>query len=136
MSSKRESLVNILRNKKPYVKFHPSMLPKGFSVNRIVNALEFLSPMVIILHGSSVSKRKFSLKERNDLDVVCASIKGAFWPLEQLYERAKEDLRDDVVEIDLSIVTCNGLKSIIEGKSSLSKSFNHGFSVLYCEEKT
>jgi hypothetical protein len=118
MEGQSQTLVNTLRNKKSYVGFRPNMLPKGLSASRIVAALEFLSPFVIILHGSAVSNKRFS---------------AAFWPLEQLYERTDENLRSEVTGVDLSIVTHNGLLSIIDGGSSLSTSLDHGFSILYHE---
>ncbi|MCK4478192.1 hypothetical protein KAU88_06670 [Candidatus Bathyarchaeota archaeon] len=126
-----ESLVNKLANIKSYVEFHPCMLPKGVSRYELINFFEFLSPIMLILHGSTISSAKFSMKKSSDLDIVCVSSKAAFWPLEQLYKRVKENLENEDIKIDVSIITYNELISIIEGESSLSTSFRHGFSLLY-----
>jgi len=130
-----ESSVNILTNMESYVEFHPSMLPEGTSRNKLLSFFDFLSPIMVILHGSTVSKKKFSTKKQSDLDIVCVSLKAAFWPLEQLYEKMNETLQKEGVRIDVSIITYNGLLSIIEGRSSLSTSFGHGFSIMYPEGK-
>lgn len=118
-------------NLESYVEFDPCMLPKGISRNRLMDYFEFLSPMMLILHGSTVSSKEFSTRETSDLDIVCVSLKAAFWPLEQLYKRLDKNLENDDIKIDVSIITQNELLSIIEGKSSLSISFKHGFSMLY-----
>jgi len=130
-----ESLVDKLTNIKFHVEFHPCMLPKGISRYKLINFFGFLSPIMLILHGSTVSGTKLSMKKNSDLDIVCVSLKAAFWPLEQLYKRINENLENEDVKLDVSIITCNELLSIIEGKSSLSVSFRHGFSILYQEGK-
>ena len=126
-----ESLINTLANIESYVEFHPCMLPKDISRHKLMTYFEFLSPIMLILHGSTVSGRKFSQKKNSDLDIVCVSSKAAFWPLEQLYERINEDFGNESIRIDVSIITYNELISVIEGESSLSISFKHGFSILY-----
>lgn len=125
-----ESLIDMLVNIESHVEFHPAMLPNGISRHKLMNYFEFLSPIMLILHGSTVSSAKLSMKN-SDLDIVCVSSKAAFWPLEQLYKRVKENLENEDVEIDVSIITYSELISIIEGASSLSTSFRHGFSILY-----
>lgn len=135
MIRKYESLANTLINLESYVEFDPCMLPKGISRNKLMDYFEFLSPIMLILHGSTISTRKFSTRENSDLDIVCVSSKAAFWPLEQLYKRLDENLENEDIKIDVSIITQNELLSIIEEKSSLSMSFKHGFSMLYHEGK-
>jgi len=129
------SLVITLANMESYVEFHPRMLPKGISKDKLMTYFEFLSPMMLILHGSTISGKKFSKKKKSDLDIVCVSLKAAFWPLEQLYERISENLENESVKIDVSIITHSELRSVMDGESSLSTSFKHGFSILYQEGK-
>jgi hypothetical protein len=136
MISRAESLIGMLSGMQSCVEFCPDMLPDGVSIDRILGALDFLSPIVIILHGSTVSHKKFSAKKTSDIDMVCVSIKAAFWPLEQLHKKINENLGNQTIKIDLSIVTYNGFLSLVKDGSSLSKSFSHGFSILYYEEKT
>jgi hypothetical protein len=135
MIDKTKVLVNVLKTMESYVEFCPDMLPNDISLSRILNALRFLSPTIIILHGSTVSRRKFSAKKNSDLDIVCVTVKAAFWSLEQLQTRIRENLGNEGVEIDLSIVSYNRFLSIAKGKSSLGKSLSHGFSISYYEEK-
>jgi len=135
MNRNYESLVNTLVKRGSYFEFHPRMLPKGISRCILMNYFRILSPIMLILHGSTISGAKFSTKKNSDLDIVCVSLKAAFWPLEQLYERIYENLKNEDIEIDVSIMTYNELLSIVEGESSLSTSFRHGFSILYEERK-
>ena len=136
MTKDYESLVSLLTNKKSYVKFHPCLLPKSISISKLVGYFEFLSPVMLIIHGSTISKRKFSTKKSSDLDIVCVSSKAAFWPLEQLYKKLRENLQQERNKIDASIVTYNELASmVIGGASSLSASFDNGFSILYRSER-
>lgn len=135
MIGRTESLNNMLRAVQSCVEFCPDMLPDGVSLSTILDAMTFLSPIIVILHGSTISHKKFSAKKTSDLDIVCVSNKAAFWPLELLHKRIKENLGDENIEIDLSIVSYNGFLSIVNGKSSLSKSLSHGFSILHQEEK-
>lgn len=131
MNRNYKSLINTLIKRESYFEFHPRMLPKGISRHKLMNYFKFLSPIMLILYGSTISGVKFSTKKSSDLDIVCISLKAAFWPLEQLYERIYENFENENIEIDVSIITYNELLSIVEGKSSLSTSFRHGFSILY-----
>ncbi len=135
MNRNFESLVNTLVNIESYIEFHPCMLPEGISKNKIMLHFGFLSPTILILHGSTISGTRFSKKKNSDLDIVCVSSKAAFWPLEQLYERIRENLENESIKIDASIITHGELRSLIEGESSLGVSFSHGFSILYQEGK-
>jgi hypothetical protein len=137
METKCVSLFRRLSNSESYVKFCPSMLPPSVTVKKILKVVEFLCPTTVILHGSNVSHKKFSTKKCSDIDIVCVSAKAAFFPLEQLHQKVKENIKKEGIEIDLdpSIVTPSAILSIIEGGSSLSKSLSHGFSILYCEEE-
>jgi hypothetical protein len=109
------------------------MLPNGISRDRILEILWFLSPVIVILHGSRASNKRFSAKEKSDLDLICVSMKAPFWPLDQLYERVKEDSKREDCQIDLSIVSSKEFSSVVKGKSSLGESLSHGFSILYFE---
>jgi len=87
------------------------------------------------MHGSRISRLKFSTKRVSDVDIICVSSKAAFWPLEQLYKKLRENLKEDKNAIDVSIITYLELASIItEGSSSLSSSIDNGFSVIYMRE--
>ena len=135
MNRNFESLVDTLVNIESYIEFHPCMLPEGISRNELMTYFGFLSPTMLILHGSTISGTKFSKKKNSDLDIVCVSSKAAFWPLEQLYERVSENLENESIKIDVSIITHDELRSVMEGESSLGVSFKHGFSILYQEGK-
>ncbi|MGD0996189.1 MAG: hypothetical protein ABR909_11780 [Candidatus Bathyarchaeia archaeon] len=121
--------------KRSYVKFQPCFLPKGTSCKKLIHYFEFLSPIMLIMHGSRISRLKFSTKRVSDVDIICVSSKAAFWPLEQLYKKLRENLKEDKNAIDVSIITYLELASIItEGSSSLSSSIDNGFSVIYMRE--
>ena len=128
-----ELLVNTLLSKESHVEFHPCILPKSVSKTKLMNCFEFLSPILLILHGSTISRKKFSTKKNSDLDIVCLSLKAAFWPLTELYEKIDQNLKDEDIKIDVTIITYNELLSILDGSSSLGVSFSHGFSILFQE---
>jgi len=136
MTRTAQSLTDKLENMRSYVELSQDMLPKGVSAKGIQDALDFLSPIVVLVHGSRVSHRKFSTKKKSDLDILCVSIKAAFWPLEELYSKAQKNLEKQNVKIDLSIVSYRGFLSIFEERTALCDSLDHGFSVLYSEENT
>jgi len=136
LAKDREFLVSLLTNNKAHVEFHPSLLPNGISINELISYFDFLAPVILIIHSSTISKRKFSTKKNSDFDIVCVSSKAAFWPLSQLYKKLRENLQQERINIDVSIVTSNELISILTGgSSSLRASFDNGFSILYRKEK-
>lgn len=126
-------IVNKLQEMSSYVEFRDDMLPDGLTVDQLLSKLSFLSPVILLLHGSKISHRKFSNKNYSDLDLVCVSVKAAFWPIDKLMEEAQYNLRFDKIKIDLSIITNNGFSSIIDGNSSISRSFANGFSIIHYE---
>lgn len=128
-------MVRMARDLQSCTEFDPSMLPQGVSLDSMLRAMEILAPTLIVLHGSTVSHKKYSNKKISDLDLICVSIKAAFWPVEQLQRKVKEVFGNLNFAIDLTIVSRNEFLSIIEGKSSLGESLSHGFSILYSEEE-
>ena len=126
-----ELLVSELVNNKAYVKFNPRMLGDDITLNQLMSYFEFLSPIMILMHGSTVSKKRFSDKNNSDLDIVCVSPKAAFWPLEQLYNRLDSNLKHERTRIDVSIISVSEFITILDRNSSLSTSFTHGFAILH-----
>ncbi|MCK4827587.1 hypothetical protein KA005_68295 [bacterium] len=114
-----------------YVQFNSSMLPEGMSLDNILQLFEFLSPEYIILHGSSVSKIRYSLEGMSDLDLICVTPKAAFWSLTELYSSFHEQNTRLEVPLDISILTNSELYSVIYGDTSLSVSMKKGFTILY-----
>lgn len=108
------------------------MLPEDITYYQLIEALAFLSPILIILHGSRVTGQKFSEKEFSDLDVVCVSSKAAFWPIDELFKEAR---KSNLPNVDLSIITLNAILCLLEksNSSSLAVSLRHGFTVIYSE---
>jgi hypothetical protein len=131
------NMVNFLKSHQSFIKYHNTMLPKELSVQKIVSALSFISPQIIILHGSFVSKVRYSAKEKQDLDIIVVSIKIPFWLKEILYQEIKNKLfqLSTSVKFDVSLVTPRGLFAHITGKTSLGQSILQGFTILYPGEK-
>ena len=108
------------------------MLPDKIQVEDISIHLEFLSPRVLILHGSSVSKKRYSPFGESDLDIICVTEKCGFWSMDHLYEKFHENTKDMPIKIDLSILTCSRFLSVLEeNNSALSYSLKNGFTILW-----
>lgn len=121
-----------LKNKSSMVPFDESMLPNEISLEYLYKSLEFLSPVLLILHGSSVSKKRYSPVGDADLDIICVTIKSGFWSFDNLYEKFQENTKNVTIKIDLTILTCSRFLSVLEeNSSSLSYSLGNGFTVLW-----
>ncbi|MDO9592560.1 MAG: hypothetical protein Q7I98_05115 [Erysipelotrichaceae bacterium] len=115
-----------------FIPFNQSMLPGGILLTDILRTMDFLSPEIVILHGSSVSKMRFSPLGNMDLDIICASRKAPFWSLENLYERYYELMDNENVNVDLTILSHSGLLAVLKDtKTSLNDSINNGFTILH-----
>lgn len=115
------------------VPFDKSILPDGVKLEDILESLTFLSPVLLILYGSTVTRKRYSPSGESDLDIVCVTMKSGFWHLDHLYEEFKQNAKYMDVEIDLSILTCNEFCSVLDGNSSLSMSLTDGFTVLWMD---
>ncbi len=116
-----------------YIPFNQSILPKKLSLDEILSYFEFLSPTLLILHGSLISKKRYSPSGKPDLDIICISKKAAFWPLNELYYNFYNKSKNLQIKIDLSILTYTQFISFFQGNTSLSISLNNGFTILYVE---
>lgn len=115
-----------------FKEFKEEMLPPHITSEDLLSKLDFITPYLIIGHGSRVSGNSYSTKSEQDLDLVIVSLKVAFWTLDELYNEIRtvfEKSYED--EIDFSLVTPRGLISHINGKSSLGKSLSQGFTIIY-----
>lgn len=117
-----------------YIPFDQSVLPKELSLKEILGHFNFLSPTILLLHGSHISKKRYSPSGKPDLDIICVSRKAAFWPLNQLYDRFYTNIKNLQTKIDLSILTYSQFLSVFQGNASLSISLNNGFTILYLED--
>lgn len=127
------TLYTKLINHDSYVPFNELILPKGICWEEILNSFMFLSPIVIIFYGSTISKKRYSPHGKSDLDVICVTTKSAFWNLNHLYEQFRQITKHIDIEIDLSILTCNELYFALKGNSSIGTSLNDGFTLLWMD---
>jgi hypothetical protein len=119
-------------NHKNFISFNRHMLPDNIQVEEICQCLEFLSPRVLILHGSSVSKKRYSPFGESDLDIICVTEKCGFWSMNHLYEKFRENTKNIPIKIDLSILTCSRFLSVLEvNNSALGDSLKNGFTLLW-----
>jgi hypothetical protein len=119
-------------NHRKFVSFDQYMLPNNIQVEDICQCLEFLSPRVLILHGSSVSKKRYSPFGESDLDIICVTEKCGFWSMNHLYEKFRENTKNMPIKIDLSILTCSRFLSVLEeNNSALGDSLKNGFTLLW-----
>lgn len=130
-------IVDILKSLKSFVNYDETMLPPNLSTQKIVSALGFISPQIILIHGSYVSKVRYSMKEYQDFDIIVASIKTPFWIKENLYKEIQDRVSQlsTQIKFDVSLVTPCGLLAHIYGKTSLGQSILQGFTILYPGER-
>ena len=117
-----------------YIPFNQSILPKELSLDEILSYFKFLSPTILILHGSHISKKRYSPSGKPDLDIICVSKKATFWPSTELYEKFYKNIKNLQIKIDLSLLTYTQFLSVFQGDTSLSISLNNGFTILYMED--
>lgn len=129
--------IDILKSLKSFIDYDETTLPPKLSPQKIVFALRFISPQIILVHGSYVSKVRYSTKENQDFDIIIVSIKIPFWSNEILYKEIRDRLSQlsKLIKFDISLVTPRGLFAHIYGKTSLGQSILQGFTILYPGER-
>ncbi|MGD0953280.1 MAG: hypothetical protein ABR985_12960 [Methanotrichaceae archaeon] len=112
------------------------MLPCGVSIKDILSLSSFLSPQLIIEHGSNVTNIRYSPDGCRDIDIIIASVKKSFWPTDYLYEHVKNNFRKDMPDLkfDLTLVSPRELIFNIHQETSLGESLRQGFTILYPEK--
>jgi hypothetical protein len=126
------NLLFILRSQESFYEFDCSMLPKGVMIKDIILLSAFLSPQIIIEHGSYVTKKRYSPNGRSDIDIIIATLKKSFWPTDYLYNSTKQKFPD--IKFDVTLVSPTELIFNIQKKTSLGKSLIQGFTILYPEK--
>jgi len=126
------SVISFLKSMQSYKKFDTGMLPLDISKQDIISSFKFISPQIILVHGSSVTNTRYSPDDSGDIDIIVASTKCAFWPLEKLYDEIKYRLNQKLrILVDVCLVTPNGLFAHIKNTTSIGQSLKHGFTILY-----
>ena len=129
-------VLDILAAQKSFYEFNSNMLPKGVLIKDIFSISAFLSPQIIIEHGSYVTKVRYSPSGNSDLDIIISSFKKSFWPTDYLYETIKYKFlqyRPDI-KFDVTLVSPTELIFNIQEETSLGKSLIQGFTILYPEK--
>jgi predicted nucleotidyltransferase len=128
-----DSKLDFLLCMKSYEKFKKEMLPPEISSRSIISALEFISPELILVHGSYVTKIRHSIGGEKDIDLVIVSIKIPFWSIDDLHKEITQRLEpiSKSAKFDISLTTPTGLMAHINGKTALGLSLLQGFTVLY-----
>ena len=129
-------LFGILRSQKSFYEFNSNMLPKEVLAKDINLVSAFLSPQIIIEHGSYVTKVRYSPNGNRDIDIIIASFKKSFWPADYLYEKTKYKFLKHWPDIkfDITLVSPTELIFNIHEETSLGKSLIQGFTILYPEK--
>jgi len=129
-------LVNFLKSLKSFYEFEELMLPSEISIPKLYTTLKFISPQIILAHGSYITKVRYSPEGSPDLDITIVSIKIPFWSKEVLYKEIQDKLSQlsKSIKFDVSLVTPRGLLAHIYGKTSLGQSILQGFTILYFGE--
>ena len=101
------NLLSILRSQESFYEFDFHMLPKGIIVKDIITISSFLSPQIIIEHGSYVTKKRYSPDGISDIDLIIVTLKKSFWPTDYLYDNIKYKFYEYFPDIkfDLTLVS-------------------------------
>ena len=112
------------------------MLPCGVSINDILSLSSFLSPQIIIEHGSNVTNIRYSPDGDRDIDIIIVFVKKSFWPTDYLYEHVKNNFRKNMPDsrFDLTLVSPRELIFNVQQETSLGESLRQGFTILYPEK--
>jgi hypothetical protein len=129
-------LLTLLRSLKSFKEYESHMLPCGVSINDILSLSSFLSPQIIIEHGSNVTNIRYSPDGDRDIDIIIASFKKSFWPTDYLYEHVKNNFRKNMPDsrFDLTLVSPRELIFNVQQETSLGESLRQGFTILYPEK--
>jgi len=122
----------ILMNHNAYIKLKESIFPQNLSIDELLSRLNFLKPLIIVLHGSKVSNKRFSTKIQSDFDLIIISKKTPFWSMRVLFKETYEKLSDIMrkIKIDLTIVSFREILIHLKGETSLGLSLMQGFTIL------
>jgi hypothetical protein len=128
-----DGMVSFLMALRSYRKFKKEMLPPEISHENVISALEFISPQLILIHGSYVAKTRYSPRDKGDLDLVVISIKTAFWPVVVLRDEIVRKLKrvSKSIEFDISLTTPRGLLAHLKERTALGQSLLQGFTILH-----
>lgn len=125
-------IVNILKSLKSFYKFEDNMLPPEIPIQDIIAASTFISPQIILIHGSYVTKVRYSHDGNQDFDLIVASIKNSFWSKDYLYNEIRSRFQQfSPIKLDISLSSPYGLLAHIYEKTSLGQSLLQGFTILY-----
>ena len=68
-------LVNFLKSLKSFYEFDELMLPSEISITKLYTTLKFISPQIILAHGSYITKVRYLPEGSPDLDITIVSIR-------------------------------------------------------------
>ena len=133
MMSQTDDVVSFLTTLRSYRKFKKGMLPPEISRENVTSALGFISPQLILIHGSYVMKTRYSPRDKGDLDLVVISIKTAFWSVVDLRDEIVRKLKQisKSIDFDISLTTLRGLLAHLKERTALGQSLLQGFTILY-----
>jgi len=130
------NLLSLLKSQESFYEFDCNMLPKGITIKDIISLSAFLSPQMIIEHGSYVTKKRYSPNGKSDIDIIIATFKKSFWATDYLYDNIKHNFQKHLPDIifDVTLVSPTELIFNIQEETSLGKSLIQGFTILYPEK--
>jgi len=133
VNNKTSKTVDFLTSLKSCLGFKREMLPPTIAPENLISALQFISPQLILIHGSCITKIRYSPEGSKDIDLVVVSIKAAFWPIGDLCKEIRRRLSriSRSIKFDISLTTPSRLIAHINGRTSLGQSLLQGFIILY-----
>jgi len=128
-------IISLLKSLDSFYTFNDDMLPTDIKKEEILNLSSFLSPNLILIHGSFVTKIRYSPNSESDLDLIIASFKKSFWNYNYLNETIRNRFYSlsNAIKFDISLISPYEVYNHIYERTSLGISILQGVSILYPE---
>ena len=101
-----------LKKNPAYVDFKDVPILSDSFKQKLVKSLEFLSPEAIIVHGSTVSGKRYNPSSERDIDIIVVSYKKNFWNLRELYSYFDTNYQSSFdLNIDITLISPSDIKN-------------------------
>jgi hypothetical protein len=126
-------ILTILKSSKSFYIFDNNMVPCEISIRDLIDVSRFISPQIILIHGSYVTKVRYSPEGDPDFDLIIASSKISFWSMRHLYKEVLYRFQklSPTIKFDISLASPYDVLNHVYNKTSLGQSITQGFTILY-----
>jgi len=126
-------ILNVLVSFESFYSFDDDMVSSDISIKEVIAISSFISPQIILIHGSYVTKVRYSPEDDPDFDLIIASFKIPFWSKRHLYDEIRDRFQKvcPTTRFDISLTSPYDLLNHVYNKTSLGQSIIQGFTIMY-----